>query len=153
MTDTSHDIAVQVAEDKREREGCEVGSCVAPLTVGACVSPLTVGVGRLDAYRTNTAGADTNSLAEPTAECYVTQAKRLINPLRTEADWQQAERVIALLAEKVADRSNCPRIWDGESADCPATDYCIDHYPDSLPCEDGTCPAVIAAWAREKEDK
>lgn len=132
MADTIHDARIIVAEQQREREGCEVGSCVAPLTVGACVSPLTVGVSRLDAYRTNSAGVTTN-------------------PLRTEADWQHAERVIALLADELAEATECDRIG-GEPTivrPCPATDYCVFHHPDSLPCEDATCPAVIAAWTKE----
>ena len=130
MADTEHDIAVLVAEQQREREG-------------------------ITAANTNVIGADTNSLAEPTAECYVTQAERRTHPLRTEGDWQQAERVIVLLADELHEATECgrKRRWVHEYSRCPAADYCAFHHPDSLPCEDATCPAVIAAWAREKEDK
>lgn len=140
MADTEHDIAVQVAEDKRAREGVASNAAVARL-----------GNMAIPGNNTNTAGVTTNPLAEPTAERYVPQAERRTHPLRTEGDWQHRDRIEALLADELADATECDRIG-GEPTivrPCPATDYCVFHHPDSLPCEDATCPAVIAAWTKE----
>lgn len=74
------------------------------------------------------------------------------HPLRTEADYQHLERALAKACEELSDAVSCPRPRYPAGYTCPAADYCIDHYPDSLPCEDATCPAVIAAWVKEATD-